>query len=76
MCSFGYNRYLDEYLRCERSDERSPEFSRRLYFNDHRNSQCSFDMNNYFFQTAEYDRFKIKRQDIDIFDFQFSNLKS
>src|SRR6266566_4629066 len=32
-------------------------------------------MNNYFFQIAEYDRFKIKRQDIGIFDPQFPNSK-
>ncbi len=32
-------------------------------------------MNNYFFQTAEYDRFKIKCQDIGVFDLQFPNPK-
>src|SRR6266699_4410299 len=43
--------------------------------NDRQSSQRSFDMNNYFSQTAEYDRFKIKRQDIGVFDPQFPNPK-
>ncbi len=75
MRSLGYGRHLDEYLRCKRPDEHSPEFSKRLYFDDRRSFQRSFDMNNYFFQTTEYNRFKIKRQDIGVFDLQFFNLK-
>ena len=57
----GYGRRPDEHPRRERPDERSPEFSRGSYLDDRRSSQRSFDMNNYFSQTAEYNRFKIKR---------------
>jgi|SRR6266699_1804215 len=76
MRSPSYNRRFNKHPRCKRPDECSSEFSKRLYFDNHQNFQCSFDINNYFFQTIEYDRFKIKYQDIGIFDFQFFNLKS
>src|SRR6266566_2645870 len=74
--SSNYSRHPNEHLRRKYPDERSPEFSRGSYLDDRRSFQRSFDMNNYFSQTTEYNRFKIKRQDIDIFDLQFPNLKS
>ncbi|SRR6266699_5611540 len=48
-CSPGYGRRPDEHPRRERPDERSLEFSKGSYFDDRRSSQCSFDINNYFF---------------------------
>ena len=74
-CSPGYSRRLDEYLRRECPDEYSLKFFRGSYFDNRRSFQRLFDMNNYFFQTVEYDRFKIKCQDIGIFDLQFPNPK-
>ncbi len=71
----NYNRCPDKHPRCKRFDERLLKFSKGSYLDDRRNFQYSFDINNYFFQTAEYDRFKIKRQDIGVFDPQFPNLK-
>ncbi len=73
--SLGYDRRPDKHPRCERPDERSSEFSKGSYLNDRRNFQRLFNINNYFSQTIEYDRFKIKRQDIGIFDLQFLNPK-
>ena len=73
--SIGYRRRYEEYPRIERLNECSLEFVRRLYFDDHRSFQCLLDTNDYFVQTAVYNKFKIKRQDIDVFDLQFPNPK-
>ena len=75
MRSSGYKRYHKEHPCIERPNERSLEFVRRLYFDDHRSFQRPSDTNDYFVQATIYDKFKIKRQDIGIFDPQFPNPK-